>query len=81
MKIKENQENICEVKNKKYYLESSSDLTRRLQCHLSTNYMRSYKSKSKKIIFFLLKHRYSTFTQTYYSMVKRGAYSYRAVLY
>lgn len=46
---------------KKYYVGSSSDLTRRLQCYLSTNYMLSYKSKSKKY-YSLLKYRYSTFT-------------------
>ena len=43
------------VNSKKSYVGSSSDLARRLQCYLSTNYMLSYKSKSK-IYSSLLKH-------------------------
>jgi hypothetical protein len=49
------------VNSKKSYVGSSSDLARRLQCYLSTNYMLSYKSKSK-IYSSLLKHGYNAFT-------------------
>lgn len=49
------------VNNKKSYMRSSSNLTRRFQCYLNTNYMLRYKSKSK-IYSSLLKHGYNAFT-------------------
>ena len=48
------------VNNEKILLGSASDLARRLQCYLSSNYMISSKGKSK-IYSSLLKHGYSAF--------------------